>query len=213
VTLELGVLVSGSGTNLAALIEATQTGRLDARIRVVVSNKPEAFALERARQAGLPTAVLEHKQFSSREAFDEKLAQVLKAHGAQWVALAGFMRVLTPQFLDQFRGKVVNIHPSLLPSFRGVDAQKQAYDYGVRVTGCTVHFVNAEVDGGAIILQRPVAVLENESLDSLRARILAEEHVAFVEALSSIASGRVKLLEAPGERERVVFFTSDESST
>jgi phosphoribosylglycinamide formyltransferase 1 len=211
VTLELGVLISGSGTNLGALIEAVQAGRLDARIRVVVSNQPAALGLERAKKAGIPTALVEHRQFASREAFDEKLSLVLKEHEVEWVALAGFMRVLTPGFLEQFRGRVVNIHPSLLPAFRGVDAQKQAHDYGVRITGCTVHFVNAEVDGGAILVQRPVAVLQNESLDSLRARILAEEHVAFVDALNLIASGRAKLVES-GKREHVVFTSSREST-
>jgi phosphoribosylglycinamide formyltransferase 1 len=210
VTLALGVLISGSGTNLAAIIEAIEAGRLDAQIRVVVSNKSDAFGLERAKKAGLRTAVINHREFSSRETFDARLVEVLRESGVEWVALAGFMRVLTPTFLNAYAGKVVNIHPSLLPAFRGVDAQRQAYDYGVRVAGCTVHFVSQEVDAGAIIVQRAVEVLENESFESLHARILKEEHIAFVDALQLIATGHVALVQSANGREQVAFSSPGE---
>jgi phosphoribosylglycinamide formyltransferase 1 len=203
-TLALGVLISGSGTNLAALMDSVAEGRLDARIRVVVSNKPSAYGLERAKKAGLETVVVDHKEFPSRESFDERLVEVLRQRGVEWVALAGFMRVLTPTFLRAYAGRVVNIHPSLLPAFRGTDAQKQALDYGVRVAGCTVHFVSEEVDGGAIIVQRAVEVADDETLESLRARILKEEHIAFPEALELIARGLVRLVKTADGRERVL---------
>jgi phosphoribosylglycinamide formyltransferase 1 len=194
VTLKLGVLISGTGTNLGAILDAIDSGQLDAEVKVVISNRPEAKGLERAKKARIPTEVVDHRAEPSREAFDHKLLAALKAHGVEWTVLAGFMRVLTPAFLEEFKGRVLNIHPSLLPAFRGVDAQKQAHDYGVRVAGCTVHFVIPEVDAGAILVQRAVQVGENESLESLKSRILVEEHIAYVEALRLIASGRVHLV-------------------
>jgi len=195
VTLQLGVLVSGTGSNLQAIIDAIEKGELDAKIRLVLSNRPDAYGLVRAKKAGLPTLALAHNEFSSREKFDEKLVKSLKEAGVQWVALAGFMRVLTPVFLTAFADKIINIHPSLLPAFPGVNAQKQAFDYGVKVTGCTVHFVDQGVDTGPIILQGSVAVKESDSLEDLRARILKKEHQLFVEALSEISRGHVSVLE------------------
>ncbi len=194
-TLQLGVLVSGTGSNLQAIIDAIEKGELDAKIRLVLSNRPDAYGLVRAKKAGLPTLALAHNEFSSREKFDEKLVKSLKEAGVQWVALAGFMRVLTPVFLTAFADKIINIHPSLLPAFPGVNAQKQAFDYGVKVTGCTVHFVDQGVDTGPIILQGSVAVKESDSLEDLRARILKKEHQLFVEALSEISRGHVSVLE------------------
>lgn len=194
-TLALGVLVSGSGSNLQAILDAIQTGSLDAACKVVVSNRPGVGALERARDANVPTVVLNHQDFPSREAFDQALVDCLREAGAKWIALAGFMRVLTPVFLDAFSGHVVNIHPSLLPAFPGVNAQKQAFEYGVKVAGCTVHFVDSGVDTGPIISQRSVPVLPDDTEESLRNRILEQEHSLFVEALQQIERGHVRYPE------------------
>jgi phosphoribosylglycinamide formyltransferase-1 len=191
VTLKLGVLVSGSGSNFQAIADAIQSGELDAECRLVLSNRADAFALERAEKAGLKSAVLNHKDFATREDFDARLVALLKEAGVEWIVLAGFMRVLTSTFLDAFKGRIVNIHPSLLPSFPGVNAQKQAFEHGVRVTGCTVHFVDGGVDTGPIIAQRAVNVLDTDTLETLRARILEQEHLLFVEALKEIASGQI----------------------
>jgi phosphoribosylglycinamide formyltransferase-1 len=209
VTLQLGVLVSGGGTNLQALIDASRDGRLDARIRVVVSNRPGAYGLERAAQAGLPTSTIDHKSFASREQFDAELVGTLRSHGVEWVALAGFMRVLSPVFLDAFAGRVLNIHPSLLPAFPGVDAQGQAFRAGVRVSGCTVHFVDGGLDSGPILVQRAVPVLAGDSEADLKARILAEEHRAYVEGLQLLAGGQARLVRDVDGRERVSFVASE----
>lgn len=207
-TLELGVLVSGSGSNLQAILDAIQDGRLDARCRLVLSNRADAYALTRAQKAGVPTTVLQHKDFPDRESFDRELVRALQAAGVEWVALAGFMRLLTPTFLDAFPERIVNIHPSLLPSFPGVNAQKQAFDYGVSWTGCTVHFVTQEMDSGPILIQRPVQVLPEDTASTLQQRILQEEHQAFVEALSLLAAGRVRLVPTDSGRQRVLLSPS-----
>lgn len=190
-TLRLGVLVSGSGTNLQSILDAVREGRLDADVRLVVSNRPGVFALERAARAEVPTLTLDHKGYPNREGFDEALVLALRQAGVEWVALAGFMRVLTPVFLKAFEGRIVNIHPSLLPAFPGVNSQRQAFDHGVKVAGCTVHFVDGGVDTGAIIAQRAVPVLDSDDAESLRLRILEQEHSVFVEALQAISEGRV----------------------
>ncbi len=199
-TLALGVLVSGGGSNLQSILDAIADGTLDARVELVVSNRADAYALERARARNVRAEVLSHKDFPTREAYDEKLVETLRGAGVEWVALAGFMRVLTPTFLDAFPNRVLNIHPSLLPAFPGVDAQKQAFDYGVKVSGCTVHFVDSGVDSGPILLQKTVPVEEADDAESLRQRILGAEHRAFVEALSLVARGDVTLERAPNGR-------------
>jgi phosphoribosylglycinamide formyltransferase-1 len=204
VTLDLGVLVSGSGSNLGAILAAIETGRLDARVRVVVSNKAEVKALDRARAAGVPALTLPHREHPSRTAYDAALVEALRAHGASWVVLAGFMRIVTPTLLDAFPDRVINIHPALLPAFPGVDAQRQALEYGAKVTGCTVHFVDAGVDTGPILGQRAVAVHEDDDRDRLAARLLVEEHRLLVDALGWIARGRVRLDVTPSGRRRVV---------
>lgn len=204
-TLQLGVLISGGGTNLQALIDAAADGRLDARIRVVISNRPGAFGLERATRAGIPTVTIDHKLFATREAFDTELVLQLRAHGVEWIALAGFMRVLTPLFLGAFPGHVLNVHPSLLPAFPGVDAQGQAFRAGVRVSGCTVHFVDDGVDTGPIVVQRVVEVRRDDDDAALRARILTEEHLAYVEALDLVARGLVRWSREADGRARVHF--------
>ena len=195
-TLNLGVLVSGVGSNLQAILDAISAGTLNARVKVVISNRPGAPALERARAAGVSALTIPHKDFANREAFDAALASALREAEVNWIVLAGFMRVLTPQFLSAYPGRIINIHPSLLPAFPGVDATQQALDYGVKLTGCTVHFVDRGVDSGKIIAQRAVPVEPGDDLSSLSARVHAAEHELFVNVLREIAAGRVVPFEA-----------------
>jgi len=186
-----GVLVSGNGTNLQAILDAIHGGTLRARVACVISNRTDAMALERASRAGIPALAIRHQTFESREAFDRALVAALREHGVDWVVLAGFMRVLTPELLRAFPGRVVNIHPSLLPAFPGRDAQRQALEHGVKVTGCTVHFVDEGVDSGPIIAQRAVDVQPSDTLSTLSERIHAAEHEVFVGVLRDIADGRI----------------------
>lgn len=203
--LALGVLVSGSGTNLQAVLDAAARGTLPAEVRVVVANVAAAKGLDRARAVGVPAVVIDHKAFPSREAFDAEVVRVLVAHGVSCVVLAGFMRIVTKVLLDAFPDRVVNIHPSLLPAFPGVDAQGQAFRYGVRVAGCTVHLVDAGTDTGPILAQAAVPVLEGDDEQSLAARILAREHELLPEVLGWIAAGRVSVERRPGAaRPRIV---------
>lgn len=203
----LGVLVSGSGTNLQAILDAIADGRLRAKIGVVVSNVATAKALDRARAAGVPAIVIDHKAFATREAFDEAVVDALRAHEVACVVLAGFMRLVTPVLLDAFVHRVVNIHPALLPAFPGVHAQRKALAYGVRVTGCTVHLVDAGMDTGPIVAQSVVPVLDDDDEASLAARILVEEHRLLPEVLSWMAEGRVEVVppktDEPAARQRV----------
>jgi len=185
----LGVLISGRGSNLQAIIDAIADGRLDARIGIVISNKAEVAGLERARRAGLETLVLPHRGYTTREDYDRALVVELKARGVQVVCLAGFMRLLSAKFIDAFPNAILNIHPSLLPAFPGVDAQRQALDHGVRVTGATVHMVTPDLDGGPIVLQAAVPVMEDDSVESLSARILATEHRIYPEAIQRVLAG------------------------
>ena len=192
--MKVGALASGSGTNLQALIDAASRSELGpARLVVVGANVPGCGALERATQAGIPTFLLSHKDFATREDFDHALLDELRRHGVGLVALAGFMRILTPAFLDAFPHRVVNIHPALLPSFPGVHAQKQAFDGAVRFSGCTVHFVDAGTDTGPIIAQAVVPVLDGDDEEALRLRILAEEHRLYPTVIRAIAEGRVSV--------------------
>jgi phosphoribosylglycinamide formyltransferase 1 len=190
----VGVLVSGSGTNLQAILDAERAGELgSAKVVVVLSNVAGVRALERAKAAGVATEVLAHKGFASRQAFDEALIATLRARGVELVALAGFMRLLTPAFLGAFPGRVMNIHPALLPAFPGIHSQKQALDYGARVTGCTVHFVDEGTDTGPIIAQAAVPVLDGDDEATLGARILVEEHRLYPAAIRAVADGRVRV--------------------
>lgn len=184
----LGVLASGSGTNFQALLDADLG---PGRVRVLVANKKDAGALSRAERAGVPTAVVSHREFASRAAFDERLVEVLREHEVEWVVLAGFMRVLTTTFLDAFPGRIVNVHPALCPAFPGVDAQRQAFEAGVKITGCTVHLVDAGVDTGPILAQAAVPVLQNDDFEALRGRILAEEHRLLPAVVRAICEGRL----------------------
>lgn len=201
--LVLGVLVSGSGTNLQAVIDAVASGRLRATIGVVLSNVATARALDRARAAGLTTAVIDHKAHASRAAFDGAVVEVLRSHGVSCVVLAGFMRIITATLLDAFPQRVVNIHPSLLPAFPGVHAQAQALAYGVRVSGCTVHLVDGGMDTGPILAQAAVPVLDGDTEESLRDRILLREHELLPEVLQWLADDRVTVVTDGAARPRV----------
>jgi phosphoribosylglycinamide formyltransferase-1 len=190
----LGVLVSGGGTNLQAIIDAIEEKRLDAAIRVVLSNRQDAFGLARAKNHHIPTAVLEHKKFSSREAYDQALVAILKERGIELVILAGFMRLLSAVLVQAYSNRIMNIHPALLPAFPGLHAQKQALDYGVRLAGCTVHFVNEECDQGPIIVQAVVPAYPDDSEESLSARILEQEHLIYPKAIQLYAEGRLRVV-------------------
>ncbi|MDP3279336.1 MAG: phosphoribosylglycinamide formyltransferase [Deltaproteobacteria bacterium] len=190
-SLRIAALVSGSGSNLQAILDACAQGRIDGEVVLVLSNRTDAFALERARRAGVPTEVLDHKNFASREAFDSEIVDRLRTVRADTVVLAGFMRIVTPVLLSAFTDRVINVHPSLLPSFAGTHAQAQALAYGAKIAGCTVHFVDEGVDSGPIIAQAAVDVFDTDTEESLRDRILREEHRILPLALSWLAEGRL----------------------
>jgi phosphoribosylglycinamide formyltransferase-1 len=185
----LGVLISGRGSNLQAIIDAIAARRLDATIAVVVSNRAGAPGLQRARDAGIEAVHLSPRDYPDRDAYDRALAELLRSRGVELVCLAGFMRLVGRPLLDAFPNRILNVHPSLLPSFPGLDAQRQALEHGVRVTGVTVHLVNADLDGGPIVLQAAVPVLEGDTFDTLEARILAEEHRVYPEAIGRVLDG------------------------
>jgi len=192
--MKTGVLASGSGTNLQALIDAWKAGAMaPADLVVVGANIPGCLALERAQKAGIETFVLSHKSFATREDFDRALVAELRGRDVELVVLAGFMRVLTGAFLDAFPLRVINIHPALLPAFPGVHAQKQALDYGVKLAGCTVHFVDKGTDTGPIIAQAAVPVLPTDDEDTLGKRILGEEHRLLPAVVRAVASGQVSV--------------------
>ncbi len=198
--LKIAVLASGSGSNLQAIIDEIKSGFLPVELALVLSDKPQSYALQRAEAAGVPTKVLLPADFASREDYDAELVRLLKASGAEAVALAGYMRLVTPVFLQAFSHRVLNIHPALLPSFPGLHGQRQAFEYGVKVAGCTVHFVDEGMDSGPIILQAPVPVLEDDDADSLAARILEQEHIIYPLALRLLAEGK---LHIEGRRVRI----------
>jgi len=183
---KLGVLISGRGSNLKAIIEAIEQKRLDASIAVVISNRAEAPGLELARQAGIEALVLSHKGFTSREDYDRALVKELKDRGVALVCLAGFMRLLSPVMVGAFPNRILNIHPSLLPKFPGLHPQQQALDAGATVSGATVHFVNTELDAGPVVLQRQVPVLPGDTAATLETRILAVEHQLYPEAIARV---------------------------
>jgi len=189
----MAVLVSGSGSNLQAIIEAVEAGRIHGEIALVVSNRPDAYGLVRAQKHGIRTLVIEHRSFAERRDFDYELARVLEEAGVELVVLAGFMRVLGAEFLSRFPDRVINIHPALLPAFPGTHGQGDAFDYGVKLAGCTVHFVDEKVDHGPIIIQAAVPVLDSDDRDALAARILKCEHRIFPRALALYCAGRLKI--------------------
>ena len=191
--LPIGVLLSGSGTNLQALIDRIADGSLAADIVLVISSRPDAFGVERAKAAGLPTLVLNREAYADAEAADRRIVDALAEAGAEYVVMAGYMRMVTDVLLDAFPNRVVNLHPALLPSFRGAHGIQDAWDAGVKVTGVTVHFANAEYDKGPIIAQRPVEVCEDDTVDTLEARIHDVEHELYPQVIQLIAEGRVSV--------------------
>ena len=197
-TLQVGVLCSGEGTNLQAILDACADGSLDARVVVVLSNRPGASCLTRAARAGVPSRVLAPSAYPDRARYDAALADALRDAGATFVVLAGFMRLLGPAFLDAFPDAVLNIHPSLLPAFPGVDALGQALAHGVRLTGCTVHLVDAGTDTGPIVAQAAVAIAPGDTRETLGARVRPLEHQTLVEALRCFARGAVTVVRGDG---------------
>jgi phosphoribosylglycinamide formyltransferase 1 len=188
-TRRIAVLISGRGSNLQALIDAVAQGRLEAEIAVVISNRPGAYGLERAAAAGIATLTIDHREYPSRDAFEAVLVRELRARDVALVCLAGFMRLLGRTFLDAFPDRILNIHPSLLPAFSGVDAQGQALAHGVKVAGATVHFVTGELDGGPIVRQSAIAVRDDDTAEALAARILDVEHRIYPEAVALVLGG------------------------
>jgi phosphoribosylglycinamide formyltransferase-1 len=193
VTRRLGVLVSGRGSNLQSIIDAIAAGRLEATIAVVISNRADAAALGRARAAGIEARCMAPREYGSRDDYDRALAEALREYQVELVCLAGFMRLVGRPLLDAFPNRILNIHPSLLPAFPGLDAQRQALEYGVRVSGATVHLVTAELDGGPIVVQAAVPVLPDDTVESLAARILVEEHRLYPEAIARVLDGGWRL--------------------
>jgi phosphoribosylglycinamide formyltransferase-1 len=204
--IKVGVLASGNGTNLQAILDACQSGRIPARVAVVISNEPGAFALERARKRGVDAVIVNHRDFEGRERFEERLIQELDSRGVDLVCLAGFMRILTPLFVNHYQGRMMNIHPALLPlfggkGFYGGKVHKAALESGMKFSGCTVHFVTAEPDGGPIVLQAVVPILDDDTTESLAARIHEKEHEIYPQAVRLFAEGR---LVPEGKRVRIV---------
>jgi phosphoribosylglycinamide formyltransferase-1 len=191
--LKLGVLVSGNGSNLQAILDAVHRGTIDAQVALVISNQPSAHALTRARQAGVPAQCISHRDFASREEFDRSVVSALKAAEVEWVVLAGFMRLLTPYFLEQFPNRILNIHPSLLPAFPGVNAIGQALRAGVPETGCTVHLVDQGLDSGPILARAAVPVLRGDTEESLAQRVHVAEHQLYVDTLRRLSTGELQL--------------------
>jgi phosphoribosylglycinamide formyltransferase-1 len=191
--IRLGVLISGRGSNLQSVIDASKKGMIDAEIAIVISDKKDAYGLVRAKENDIPTLFLSPKDYKNREDFDKKVVEELNKHKVDLVLLAGFMRIVTPALIEPFGSRIMNIHPALLPSFPGLDAQKQALDYGVKFSGCTVHFVEEGMDEGPIIIQAVVPVMNNDTVDSLSERILKYEHKIYPIAVQLFADGRLKV--------------------
>jgi phosphoribosylglycinamide formyltransferase-1 len=185
--MKLGLLASGSGSNVEVISQAIQSGQLNAQIQVVVYNNPTAKVAERADRLGLPKVLLNHREFASREALDQAIAATLRSHQADWVIMAGWMRIVTQELIDAFPGRILNIHPSLLPSFPGANAVEQALQSGVKITGCTVHYVELAVDSGPIIIQAAVPVLPTDTSETLHQRIQVQEHRIFPLAIALVA--------------------------
>ena len=188
------MLVSGSGSNLQAIIDNIEKGLLDGVIKVIISNNADAYALVRAKKHNIQSVIINHSDFDNREDFDRKMIDVLKSFSVELVVMAGFMRLLTPLFLNAFPMKIMNIHPAILPSFPGIHAQKRAADYGVRFSGCTVHFADEGVDSGPIIIQAVVPAYDDDTDDALAARILKEEHRIYPQAIQFYAEGRIEVI-------------------
>jgi phosphoribosylglycinamide formyltransferase-1 len=207
---QIAVLISGSGSNLQAIIDASERGEIPCRVGLVISNKADAYGLIRAKKHGIQTEVVDHRNYPSREAFDTKLVEIIRRSGAELVCLAGFMRVLTPVFVHAFPNRILNIHPALLPSFPGTHGPGQALSYGVRFSGCTVHFLDEGVDTGPIIVQAVVPVYDDDTEETLAARILVQEHRIYPMAIRLFFSGKLKVegrkVKVEGEQRIPEFF-------
>jgi phosphoribosylglycinamide formyltransferase-1 len=191
---DLGVLVSGSGSNFQSIIDQIEKGNLDASIKVVISNNPDAYALERAKKHNIPAVVIDHNNFHDRDEFDQKMIDVLNSYSVQLVIMAGFMRILTPLFIKAFPMRIMNIHPAILPSFQGIHAQERAFDYGVKFSGCSVHFADEGVDTGPVIIQSVVPVYIDDTAETLQQRILKEEHRIFPQAIQFYAEDKLEII-------------------
>jgi len=193
VALAIGILASGTGTNFDAIAQAVADGRLDAEIRLILCNRANAPVLGKAAARGIPTATIDHRRFTGREAFDAAVAQTLANAGVELVVMAGFDRIVTKTLLERFPDRVLNIHPALLPAFRGSDAQEQAWRYGARISGATVHLVDGDVDHGPIVVQAAVAIDPTDTLEAVRGRILAQEHRIYPYAIQLFAERRIRV--------------------
>ena len=191
--LRLGILASGRGSHLQSIMDAAAAGKIKAEVAAVISDNKDAFALERARQAGIPALHVNPKNFGSKDEYERAIIKLLKEHNVQLVCLAGYMRIVGKVILDAFPNRVINIHPALLPSFPGLHGQQQAWEYGVKYSGCTVHFVDEGMDTGPIIIQAVVPVFDDDTADTLAARILEQEHIIYPEAIGLLAEGRLKI--------------------
>ena len=203
----VGILISGRGSNMMSLIEASNAPGYPAQIAIVISNRPEAAGLARARDAGIEAIGLDHRAFTTRDAFDEAMHAALMTARVEIVCSAGFMRILSSRFVERWRDRLLNIHPSLLPLFKGLHPQRQALEAGVKISGCSVHFVRPEMDSGPIVAQAAVPVLEGDTEATLEARILQAEHVLYPSALRLVAGGQVRI-----EHERVLISTAAKTS-
>jgi len=198
--IKLGVLVSGRGSNLQAIIDASERGEIPAQVVIVVSDNPEAYALERAKKHKIEAVVVESKDFKNKDEYEKRILKVLKDKKVDLVCLAGYMKIIGPILLNPYKGRMINIHPALLPSFPGLHVQKKALDYGVKVSGCTVHFVDEGTDTGPIIVQVAVPVLEHDTEETLSERILEQEHKIYPQAIKLFAEGKLKI---EGRRVRI----------
>ncbi len=206
-TMNIAVFASGRGTNFAAIIRAVKKGKLKVGLALLVCDNPSAGAIRRAKRAGIPVALIKREDFPSKDAFEQEIIRRLETYKIELVVLAGFMRMLSPAFVDRYQNKILNIHPALLPAFRGTQGIKDAFDYGVKITGVTVHFVDGQMDHGPIVLQAPVKIEEGETLQGLEAKIHKVEHRLYPEAIRVCAEGKLKL-----EGRRVTFPTPPSGS-
>ena len=191
--INIGVLASGNGTNLQAIFDAIETGQIEGRICIVISDKPDAYALKRAQKHHIEKQYVDFKNFSNREEYDKKIVSILREKNCDLVVLAGYMKILSPYFINTYKNKIMNIHPALLPSFPGLHVQKKALDYGAKVSGCTVHFVDEGLDSGPIIIQRAVEIKEDDTEETLTKRILKEEHQIYPRAIQLFAQGSLTI--------------------
>ena len=191
--INIGVLASGNGTNLQAIFDAIETGQIEGRICIVISDKPDAYALKRAQKHHIEKQYVDFKNFSNREEYDKKIVSILREKNCDLVVLAGYMKILSSYFINAYKNKIMNIHPALLPSFPGLHVQKKALDYGAKVSGCTVHFVDEGLDSGPIIIQRAVEIKEDDKEETLTKRILKEEHQIYPRAIQLFAQGRLTI--------------------